>query len=267
MTPALRLAIAQMSPGPDPIDNARTIDALAQDASARGARVVVFPEYAHAFIPGDGPAMAARAEPLAGDFVSELAAISDRHRVIIIAGALIRSDCVRNTILAVGSEGVMAQAEKIHLYDAFGMEESAWVAPGRIDQPQVLELDGHRLGLLACYDLRFAEVSRRLVDHGATTLVVPAQWVPGEHKLEHWRVLLRARAIENQCFVVASGHPAPHGVGHSQVVSPLGEVLLERADGVGVDLATLDAGDVTAARDANPMAAVRRFQVTPRGGA
>ena len=83
---------------------------------------------------------------------------------------------------------------------------------------------------MTCYDLRFPELARRLVDAGAEVLVVPAAWLPGDRKVAHWRTLLAARAIENTCFVVGAGQPEPRYVGHSAVIGPLGDVLAE-ADG------------------------------------
>lgn len=269
MTSTLTVATVQWGPGPDPETNARAIESFVERSAAGGAHVVVFPEYSHAFIPGDGPEMAKRAQTLEGGFGHSLREIASRHRVVVVAGALVADgpadgQAVHNAVVVARAEGVEVFAEKIHLYDAFGMAESQWVNPGRIDEPRLLDIGGHRMGFLSCYDLRFPEVTRRLADAGATCLVVPAQWVPGPHKIEHWRTLLAARAIETQCFVVAADHPAPHGVGHSQVVSPLGEALVERVAGEGIDSLELDIDQVERARGANPMARARRFQVSPR---
>jgi predicted amidohydrolase len=101
------------------------------------------------------------------------------------------------------------------------------------------------------------------MDAGATCLVAPAQWVPGPHKIEHWTTLLRARALENQCFVVAAGHPGPHGIGHSAAVDPLGVVLAQAEDGPELLIVEIDSTRVHSARDANPMARARRFNITP----
>ena len=81
---------------------------------------------------------------------------------------------------------------------------------------------------MTCYDLRFPELARLLVDAGAEVIVVPAAWLPGERKVEHWRTLLAARAIENTCFVVGAAQPEPRYCGHSAVVGPMGELLGER---------------------------------------
>ena len=99
---------------------------------------------------------------------------------------------------------------------------------------------GFRVGLMTCYDLRFPELARLLVDRGAEVLVVPAAWVAGPRKVEHWRTLVRARAIENTVFVVAAGQPGPRYTGHSMVVDPLGDVLAEAGEEAAVLRATLD---------------------------
>jgi predicted amidohydrolase len=112
-----------------------------------------------------------------------------------------------------------------------------------------------------CYDLRFPEVSRRLIDAGANLIVIPAQWVPGPNKLEQWRALIVARAIEFQCVIVAVGQPAPHGVGHSMVVGPRGDILAEAGETPGHILATVSNDEVDAVREENPMATARRFGV------
>ncbi len=117
---------------------------------------------------------------------------------------------------------------------------------------------------MTCYDLRFPEVARSLVDAQADALVVPAEWVRGPLKEHHWTTLLAARAIENTVYVVAADHPTPIGVGHSQIVDPQGVVL------AGVGTAPRDRrrggreGDDRARADHDPSLRVRRYSVIPR---
>jgi predicted amidohydrolase len=125
--------------------------------------------------------------------------------------------------------------------------------------PVVVELAGFRLGLMTCYDLRFPELARLLVDHGADVLVVPSAWVAGPRKVEHWRTLAMARAVENTVFVVAAGQPGPRYTGHSLVVDPLGDVLAEAGDEPTVLRATLDRQVLDQARRTNPSLANRRL--------
>ena len=97
---------------------------------------------------------------------------------------------------------------------------------------------------MTCYDLRFPELARRLVDAGAEVIVVPAAWLPGDRKVEHWRTLLAARAIENTCFVVGAAQPEPRYCGHSAVFGPMGEWLGEAAGGEETLEVTLDRADL-----------------------
>jgi predicted amidohydrolase len=261
----LRVALGQFAPSSNGVANSERIRLLAAVAHKEGADLLVCPEYSQGFLPQQGPDWAALAEPIEGHFVSALQQISvDHDGLVIFAGLVVASGAKpRNTMVAIGPHGVLGRQEKIHLYDAFGANESEWVTPGEITPPNILDFGSHRVGVMACYDLRFPEVARRLVDAGATCIVVPAQWVPGPHKVQQWTTLLRARAIENQCFVVASGHPEPHGVGHSMVVDPLGSTVSELDGGEGVAHAVLPISVVEHTRAANPIQVARRFGVTP----
>lgn len=265
MTSAITVHAVQYRPRSSAEENLAAMETYVQHAARSGASAVVFPEYSECFIPGDGPAMAERAQGPDGPFIAGLARLSqDNGGILIVAGALLREDAVRNTMVAIGPEGIRARAEKIHLYDAFGYQESSWLAPGRLAEPELVTIGDHRMGFIACYDLRFPETTRRLVDAGATIIVIPAQWVPGPHKIDHWNTLVRARAIETQCFVVAAGHPEPHGVGFSQIVSPRGEILDAVENGEGVAVATAENSLVESVRAENPMASGRRLDVAPR---
>ncbi|MEY2900342.1 MAG: hypothetical protein RL247_508 [Actinomycetota bacterium] len=262
----LRVSLAQYAPVSDVHENLRALRALVGEAAAHGSDLIVFPEYSHTFSPGLGDAWAQGAEDFEGEFVQGLTEASLAHEgIMIVAGMLRRGqDGARptNTVVAVSRGGVVAYADKIHLYDAFGATESQWISPGSVTDPRIVECSGFRLGFLACYDLRFPEVARRLGDAGADVLVVPAQWVPGDHKLHHWRTLLAARAIENQTFVLAAGHPEPHGIGHSQVLDPLGEVVVEAAGSSTLIHAVLKGELLDSTRSRNPMTSARRFGVT-----
>ena len=116
---------------------------------------------------------------------------------------------------------------------------------------------------MTCYDLRFPEMARFLVDAGADTLAVPAAWVAGDHKVDHWQTLLRARAIENTCYVVAAAQCGRHYSGHSAVIDPMGVVLTSLTDEEGVATATVASGAIFGTRQKNPALAHRRFSVAP----
>jgi predicted amidohydrolase len=173
-------------------------------------------------------------------------------------------DRFSNTVIAVGpSGGRVASYRKMHLYDAFGQRESEWVQPGPIDAPETFGFAGFTVGIQTCYDLRFPEVTRRLVDAGADLVVVPSEWVRGPLKEQHWRTLVTARAIENTIFVAAADHAPPIGAGNSMVVDPMGVELVTIGEETAVAVAWLSMHRVAAVRETNPALRLRRFGVHP----
>lgn len=263
---AVGIAVAQFAPTADTAANLRTIADLTARAAARGAKVVLFPEYASYFVDPFDPSLAAHAEDLDGPFAQTLREIARRHGVVVVAGLVERGERerVRNAVIAVDAEGLRAVSRKLHLYDAFGQRESDWVEPGEITDPQTFEVGGLRFALMTCYDLRFPEVARRLADAGAHVVLVAAEWVRGPLKEHHWRTLLRARAIENTLYVAGADHPPPLGVGASVVVDPQGVEIAGIGTGTDVAIAFADAGSVERVRRVNPALSLRRFRVDPR---
>ena len=269
MTPAgtVPIAVAQFAPTADTAANLSTIAELVATASARGARLVVFPEYSSYFVDPFDTSLAEHAQEIDGPFVAELVSIAQSHAVHIVAGLVERAGydrLVRNAVVAVDGSGVLARYRKLHLYDAFGQRESDWVEPGELGDPETFELDGLRFGLMTCYDLRFPEVGRMLADAGADVFVVPAEWVRGPLKEHHWRTLVHARAIENTVFVAAADHPPPLGVGHSMIVDPQGVELAAVGTATDVAVAHLDRDAVARVRRVNPSLRLRRLRVVPR---
>ncbi|GAA5100596.1 carbon-nitrogen hydrolase family protein [Microbacterium yannicii] len=267
MTDTLPIGVAQFAPTADTAANLEAIAHLVATASARGARVVVLPEYSSFFVDPFDESLAENAQDLDGPFVQALREIARAEEVVVVAGLLERASDegrVRNTAVAVDGTGLIAHYRKLHLYDAFGQRESDWVEPGEASPPQTFELDGLRFGLMTCYDLRFPEVGRLLVDAGADVFLVPAEWVRGPLKEHHWRTLLHARAIENTVFVAAADHPPPLGVGHSLIVDPLGVELAAVGTSTDVAVAHLDVGSIERVRRVNPSLTLRRFRVQPR---
>jgi predicted amidohydrolase len=247
-TPRLRLALVQEASDVDPaLNRDRLADLVPADAD-----LVVLPE-------APGSDVSADAEPVDGPFATELERVAQARRTTVVAGMFERSedpDRPFNTLLARGAS--RAAYRKIHLYDSFGYRESDRLSAGPTD-PVLFELRGVTVGLMTCYDLRFPELARRLVDAGAELLVVPAAWVSGERKVDHWRTLVRARAIENTVYVAACGQPAPRYTGHSLVVDPLGDVLAEAGDGPALLRAEVDLDRLAEARRTNPSLANRRL--------
>jgi len=265
MTDTLPIGVAQFAPTADTAVNLESIAQLVAAASARGARVVVFPEYSSYFVDPFDVSLAQNAEDLDGPFVEALTRLAAQHDVTIVAGLVEDAgEKVRNALVAVDATGLRAVYRKQHLYDAFGQTESDWIEAGAIDEPQTLEIEGLRFAMMTCYDLRFPEVARTLVDAGADVIVVPAEWVRGPLKEQHWTTLLAARAIENTVYVVAADHPGPIGVGHSQVIDPQGVVLAGVGTGEGIAVAEITAGAIARVREVNPVLRLRRYAVVPR---
>src|SRR6266508_1565945 len=152
-----------------------------------------------------GEPLAPVAEPLDGPFAATLGNLARKHRMVIVAGMLESiqgsSTHVHNTVIAVGPDGDLLGAyRKLHLFDAFGYRESSTIRPGD-GQTLLFQHAGFRFGVLTCYDLRFPELARELIDQGAGVLVVPAAWVQGPLKEDHWVTLARSRAIENTSYL------------------------------------------------------------------
>ena len=232
-------------------------------ADVPAADLVVLPE---AFARDFGPvteSLAAYAEPQGGPFDLAVRAAADRTEATVVAGMFESSDDTErpfNTLLVRG--GADAAYRKIHLYDSFGYKESDRLRAGEW-QPVVVDVNGLKVGVMTCYDLRFPELGRALVDAGAEVIVVPAAWLPGrteaehERKLDHWRTLARARAIEEVSYVVAVGQPAPRYTGCSLVIAPTGEVVAEAGPEQATLTAVLDRAVLDEARATNPSLANR----------
>ncbi|MCU1422976.1 MAG: hydrolase, partial [Microbacteriaceae bacterium] len=130
-------------------------------------------------------------------------------------------------------------------------------------EPEIFEVDGIRVGLQTCYDVRFPEVTRRLVDAGAELVLLPAEWVRGPLKEHHWRTLVTARAIENTVYVAAADQAPPVGAGNSMVVDPMGVEVVTIGEVPGVAVAWISANRVAETRVVNPALGLRRFRVLP----
>lgn len=266
-TPELAIGLVQFAPTDDAGENRTAVAEWARRAAERGAKLVVFPEYSSFFVPELGQRIVDAAEPLEGEFVEALGDLARELGIHIVAGMLEKADTGRayNTAVAVSPDGeLVARYRKQHLYDAFGQTESKWIAPGDLEAPQLFEVAGLKVGLQTCYDLRFPEVSRTLVDAGADVLAVPSEWVRGPLKEHHWRTLVTARALENTVYVAAADHPAPIGAGNSMVVDPMGVEIATIGENSDLVVAHVSAERIRAVREVNPALRLRRFEVRPR---
>ncbi|MEX1077653.1 MAG: carbon-nitrogen hydrolase family protein [Homoserinimonas sp.] len=265
---SLAVAVGQFAPGRDKEANLIAVRDLAADAAALGAQLIVFPEYSSYFVPQLGPEAVEAAESIDGPFATALGALAKVLGVHIVAGMLERTasgDRVSNTVIAFDPHGgLVAKYRKLHLYDAFGQKESDWVVPGEIEAPETFTVGGLTVGIQTCYDLRFPEVTRRLVDAGADIVAVPSEWVRGPLKEHHWRTLVIARALENTVYVLAADHAPPIGVGNSMVVDPMGVELVTIGDTSDVAVTRVTGARLEEVRRVNPALGLRRFTVSER---
>lgn len=252
----LRIALVQHASGLEPEANRR----LLAELTPADTDLVVFPEAFARDFGEAGSDVSPYAEALSGPFAAEVDRVAAERGTTVVAGMFEAGpDPARpyNTLVVRGA--ATASYRKVHLYDSFGYRESDRLSPGPTAPVVVMAVGGIRVGLMTCYDLRFPELARALVGAGAELLLVPAAWVAGARKVDHWRTLLRARAIENTVFVAAAGQPGPRYTGHSMVVDPLGDVLAEAGDEPTVVRATVDLEALTRARATNPSLANRRL--------
>ncbi|GAA4476996.1 carbon-nitrogen hydrolase family protein [Enteractinococcus fodinae] len=262
---SVEAAVIQFAPTTDKAANLDTIRGYVMQAAEQGADIAVLPEYATYAKFGLDETYVETAEPLDGLSVSALRQLTEEHDIVLVAGVHEPDGNGRifNTLVAMRNGEIEATYRKIHLYDAFGMRESDWVTPGSIEEPQLIDINGLRFGLQTCYDLRFPEVARMLVDAGANVLVTPAAWVPGPLKETHWMTLLRARAIENTAYVLGADQSAPVGIGHSAIIDPMGIPLALIGDEVGIARAQLNPERLETTRTTNPALTLRRFSTQP----
>ncbi len=253
----MRVTLGQL---PSLDDKEKVLEEIERVVEGTNADLVVFPEgVMHDFRPRVD--LAAVAEPLDGPFVDRMRSLAAAHRRALIAGVWEPADGGRvfNTVVAIDEVGELAAAyRKIHLFDSFGFAESERVEPGPLE-PAVFDLGGMRLGIMTCYDLRFPELARRLSHGGAEGIVIPAGWVAGEHKIDHWLTLLRARAIENTAYVVAACLSRPWYVGHSTVFDPMGVIVVTTGEDPDEIDAVLEPSRVTEVRKLLPSLTHRRM--------
>jgi len=272
----MRVAVCQLNARADRAANLATARELLERAAAGGADLAVLPEFTDYLGPADG---LPEPEPVDGTYGRFFATAARELSMWIHAGSFHeRGPDPRhtyNTSAVFDRSGALAVIyREIHLYDVeipgrVSYRESATVAPG--DAPAVVSVDGVPVGLSICYDLRFPELYRQLAVHGgALVLVVPAAFMLHTGR-DHWEVLLRARAIENQCYVVAAGQIGDHEpgrtcFGRSMVIDPWGTVLAQAADTVGVTFADLDLDRLATIRAELPSLSNRRLPVGEPAG-
>lgn len=222
----MRVAAGQFVVTPDWQVNAQTCVNLMQEAYELGAELLVLPEALLARDDRDPDLSVKSAQPLDGGFMQQLKAQSRHNTLTTVLTIHTPSGEGRanNTLVALREGEVIAHYHKLHLYDAFSMQESKRVDAGQA-LPPLIEVVGFQVGLMTCYDLRFPDMALALALQGAEILVLPAAWVRGPLKEHHWSTLLAARALDTTCYLVASGECGNRNIGQSRIVDPLGVTL------------------------------------------
>ncbi|NOZ20996.1 MAG: carbon-nitrogen hydrolase family protein [Planctomycetes bacterium] len=233
-------AAVQMTSTEDKAANIDTAVRLLDRAAHRGARIAALPETFNCL--GAPETMLENAEPIPGPTTNELCHVARRHKMYIVGGSLFEKMAGRrkayNTSVFISPEGqIVGIYRKLHLFDAevpggASHRESDFMIPG--DEIVVLETRFCPVGITICYDLRFPELYRALTEGDARIIFVPAAFTAATGK-DHWNVLLRARAIENQVYVVAPNQFGDHpggkrSHGRSMIVDPWGTVLAKAPD-------------------------------------
>ena len=259
----MRIAIAQVRSSVDKSKNLeKALDYIAK-AKELGASIVAFPEFLMAYSPKEQSAkeLYAIAESIDGKFTKELVNASKEHNIAIIASIYERSDVkykVYDTALFI-KDRIRSVYRKLHLYDALGFKESIKLIAGS-ELPRIIRYNNISMSMFICYDVRFPELARLLASK-AKMLIIPSAWVAGENKVEHWKIMLRARAIENGCYVIAPDQVGNIYIGKSMVIDPLGNILLDMNDKEGIDAIDIDLKMVDEVRSRLPLLKNRRLDV------
>jgi predicted amidohydrolase len=270
-----KVAAVQMTSTENVAKNLDAAERLTRAAAADGAALIVLPECFALLGPEQDKLAIAEPIPEGGPILRRLQQLSRDLSVELVLGGFWEraSDPkkVRNACVHIGSDGaVRAVYRKIHLFDVdltdgTSLRESQTVEPGA--EPVVTETAFGTLGLSVCYDLRFPELYRALVDRGAVALTVPAAFTLTTGK-DHWHVLLRARAIEAQCYVIAAAQTGRHfgqrvSYGHALICDPWGTVLSECGEGEGFAIASVERAVIERVRAAVPSLRHRRLGSVP----
>ncbi len=265
----MKIGLCQMNTQDNKLKNLETAEAAIDRLSAQGADLIVLPEMFNFLGPDEDKI--ANAEPIPGPSVDRLQRKAKGKGIFLHCGSLLQKDGDRiyNTTVVFDRRGEqIALYRKIHLFDVeipggIVYKESAVVSPG--GEIVAFDCEGVTVGLSICYDIRFPELYRRLADKGASLMIIPAAFTLMTGK-DHWETLVRARAIENVCYIAACGqwgfHPLNNQCyGHSMIVNPWGMVIAQARDGVTTVFAELDFSYMDEVREKLPSLRHRRKDI------
>lgn len=264
-----RIAIAQIESSTSKDANLKKAVDWIHKAKERNADLIAFPEFLMAFSPASQTAedLTRIAESTDGPFVMTLRQAAKTVNIGVVATIYENSTVpnrVFDTAVWIDARGDIASAyRKLHLYDAFGFKESDKFHPGT-DVPPPVRSGECRFGILICYDLRFPEMARMLVLDGANVLVAPSGWVQGDLKVEHWQTTIKARALENGCYVIAPDQTGNIYIGRSMIVDPLGRTIVDLDVKETLEVVEVDWKLVNETREKLPLLNNRRTDVYAR---
>ncbi|HEY7110850.1 MAG TPA: carbon-nitrogen hydrolase family protein [Nitrososphaeraceae archaeon] len=276
MTNNCRIAVIQMKSTTKKSENLEASIDYIKEAAGKKAQLVCFPEFQMAYSPTEQSAkeLLSIAENVQGQFISTLRTEAKRSRINVIATIFEsrqteqsnnksrskhHNDRVSDTAVIISNQGqIKSIYRKLHLYDALGFKESDKLASGnKIIQP--LRTNSGKIGLMICYDVRFPEMSRILALAGAEILAIPSAWVQGVMKEEHWQIMLKARAIENGCYVIAPDQVGNIYSGRSMVIDPFGITLLDMGAEEGLEIIEIARNRLKSVRNSLPLLDNRRI--------
>ena len=268
----MKVAAVQLTSTGNITENQELALAKIREAAGNGARLIVLPEAtAQNFRSGR---LDEQAQTLEGPFATAIQALAEELEVTVVAGMFCPADTVEregktinrvtNTALIAGP-GVLGGYDKIHTYDAFDYRESDTVLAG--ESLVAFDVDDLIVGVATCYDIRFPEQFKELASQGAQLIVVPTSWADGPGKLEQWRLLTAARALDSTSYILAAGQSrpggdaeagnpsGPTGIGHSTIVDPNGVRIAEAGYEDDILYADIDPNEVAKTRRALPVVA------------
>lgn len=263
----MKIALGQISATKDVAKNLQQVREYTAQAKDHGASFIVFPE---ATMIAFGGRLHDEVVDAQEQWNREIQEIARENDITILAGAFAPEENtdpekprVINQLVVVKPEGIETAYHKIHLYDALGFNESDGVVAG--NELKTTDIDGVRVGLTLCYDVRFPKLYAELSRAGAQIIVVPASWAGGDFKVNQWQMLTGARALDSNTFVVAvdqadpkavdpnADDDGPFGVGYSRVISPFGKIIAELGEGEELAVVELDLDLVNQARESLPV--------------
>ena len=261
------MALGQVTASPDPEANIAKAELFARRATQAGADWLVLPEMFMALPTPERPPAAIVAND-EGRFLAKMQVLAKAFRIHLTFGAWEASRVsakAYNTAHTLSPQGeILAAYRKLHLFDALKVRESDTLVPGSA-RPPLLAIHGVNVGFAICYDLRFPELFRDLARRGAEMVVIPSAWYEGPMKAIHWQTLLRARAIENTCFVAGCNLVQGAFCGQSAMFDPFGVVVAAAGEAETLIIGRFEADRVCNVRAKLPSLAHRRGDLYPEG--